>query len=284
MSASSSGSGEVPSAKTSPIRAEEIPQSNKIRVSRGTTANKHTENCDDAREIIEQIRTDQRLRETVTGIRENFRNVMTSTGNDRKAAKRAIDNEKMRLPATTWSGTFSRRKQGALLQHSGLLCADLDGLGRDRLDETREKLVKSPNLWALFVSPTGDGLKAVFRVPAEAESHKASFRAVEKHVRELSGLQIDKACSDVSRLCFLSHDPNAYLNEKAVELPFLIEAGPAENAVPPPPVGDEKLQARRRIAAELLGDIEWNGDGSGYGTCPGQHLHGRRRSPLHHSR
>ena len=227
----------------------------------------------DAKEIIEQIRTDNRLRETVTRIREKFWTVMTSTGNDRKAAKQAIDNEKKRLPATTWSGTFSRRKQDALLQHSGLLCADLDGLGRDRLDETREKLVKSTHLWALFVSPTGDGLKAVFRTSAEGGSHKASFRAVEKHVLELTGQQIDQACSDVSRLCFLSHDPNAYLNAEAIELPVPIEAEPAENVVPPPSVGDETLQARRRIAAELLGNIKWNGDSSGYCTCPGQHLH-----------
>src|SRR4029077_6460240 len=139
----------------------------------------------DAKEIIEQIRTDDRLRETVTGIRENFWNVMPSTGNERKGAKRAIDSEKKRLPATTWSGTFSRRKQDALLQHSGLLCADLDGLGRENLTEVRAKLRNSVHLWADFVSPTGDGLKPVFRVNADPPKHKASFRAVEKHVHEL---------------------------------------------------------------------------------------------------
>jgi hypothetical protein len=79
-------------------------------------------------------------------------------------------------------------------------------------------------LWALFVSPTGDGLKAVFRVPADPAKHKENIRAVEKYVRDLTGLRIDEACSDVARLCFMSHDPDAYLNEKAVELPPLADA------------------------------------------------------------
>jgi hypothetical protein len=54
-----------------------------------------------------------------------------------------------------------------LLAPSGLLCADLDNLGK-RLTEVRAKLAKSPYLFALFTSPTGNGLKAVLRVPADA--------------------------------------------------------------------------------------------------------------------
>src|SRR5439155_7046656 len=103
---------------------------------------------------------------------------------------------------------FARRKQDALSQHSGLLCGDLDQLGHENLADVRAKLRNSVHLWADFVSPTGDGLKAVFRANADPAKHKASFLAVEKHVRGLTGLQIDEACSDVSRLCFLSHDPD----------------------------------------------------------------------------
>jgi BT4734-like, N-terminal domain len=96
------------------------------------------------------------------------------------------------------------------LQHSGLLCADLDALG-DQLVDVRAKLLTSIHLWALFISPTGDGLKCIFRVPADAEKHKASFEAVKKHVFEFAGVQIDQSCSDVSRLCFLSYDPDVHL-------------------------------------------------------------------------
>src|SRR4030095_8758535 len=169
-----------------------------------------------------------------------------------------------------WSGSFHQRTAEELLEHSGLLCADLDELG-DQLLEVRGKLVGSPHRWALSASPTGDGLKCVFRVAAAVAEHKGSFRAVEKHVHELCGVQIDKSCSDVARLCFLSHDPDAYLNKQAVELPPLVQL--KQQTKVPGPFANEKLQRYREIAEEVLGDTNWHSDSSGYCTCPARHLH-----------
>jgi P4 family phage/plasmid primase-like protien len=109
-------------------------------------------------------------------------------------------------------------------------------------------------------------------VPAAKESHKASFRSVEKHVGDLTSLQIDQSCSDVARLCFLSHDPDAYLNESATELAPLAHNG--ESVQPAgAPLSREAIEIRRNIAREVLGDIDWTTDTRGLCTCPGQHLH-----------
>jgi P4 family phage/plasmid primase-like protien len=130
----------------------------------------------------------------------------------------------------------------------------------------------SPSLWALFASPTGDGLKCVFRVIDDAGKHKASFHAVEQHVRQLTGVQLDESCSNVARLCFLSHDPDAYLNDKAIELPPLIETEkPAPTAAAA--LCELEIKARQDIAGELLGAIDWNTETRGFCTCPGQHRH-----------
>ena len=109
----------------------------------------------DPKEIIASIRADQSfdLRVPVEKIRRTFDSVMASSNDDRKAAKQAVDGNKKRLPGVMWSGTFSRRKQDALLQHSGLLCADLDGLG-ERMVDVRTNLANGPHLWALFTSPS----------------------------------------------------------------------------------------------------------------------------------
>ncbi len=244
-----------------------------ILVSRVKNAiNTETEHCD-AKEIVEQIRTDLRLREEITEIRDEYWRVMAATNNDRKAAKKAVGNRKKRLPGVMWLGTFAHRKQDALLQHSGLLCADLDELGRDKVAEVRVKVQSSLYLWALFVSPTGDGLKAIFRVPADAKKHKASFRAMEKHVRELTGLQIDEACSDVSRLCFLSHDPDAYLNENAVELRPLADTEKDKAATAVAPLSSHKIERRRNLAKESLGEIRWVSETRGFATCPNLESH-----------
>jgi P4 family phage/plasmid primase-like protien len=242
-----------------------------VKTARDTTTQHY-----DAREIIESIRTEKhfKLREPVEKIRQRFRSIMASTGSDRKAAKEAVAQAKKMLPGVLWSGRFRNRKRNdpdKLSQHSGLLCADLDELG-DRIADVRAKLVTSPHLWALFLSPTGDGLKCVFRVAADAEKHKASFRAVEAHVRDLTSAQIDQACSDLSRLCFLSHDPDAHLNDKAVELPPLIETekpAPSATAV----MCEPEIESRQRIAVELLGTIDWRTEMRGCCTCPAQHLH-----------
>ena len=80
----------------------------------------------------------------------------------------------------------------------------------------------SPHLFAIFLSPTGSGLKALFRVPASADAHPASFEAVEAHIHKLTGCGIDQACKDVARLCFVSFDAALYHNPDAKELPILI--------------------------------------------------------------
>src|SRR5204862_3950378 len=138
--------------------------------------------------------------------------------------------------------------------------------------ETRAKLRESLHLFADFISPTGDGYKAVFRVRADANLHLASFLAVEAHICQLTGLPIDQKCKNVGRLCFLSYDPEAFLNNAAVELPPLVDSGQQPNSASAP-VDDEKLAMRRKIAGELLEDIEWKSDSGGFCTCPGQELH-----------
>src|SRR6266568_2336919 len=135
---------------------------------------------------------------------------------DGRDAKKAVAELKKSLPGVLWSGQFKTRDKNVaveerLVRHSGLLCADLDDLG-DCLAKVRALLLTSPHLWALFTSPTGTGLKAIFRVRPDAALHLASYRAVERHVHHLVGVQIDAACKDLARLCFVSFDPEVRHN------------------------------------------------------------------------
>lgn len=223
-----------------------------------------------AEEIIAAIRSDTELRDSIEKIRQKFQSVMAASGNDRRAAKQAVAEAKRMLPGVMWSGRFSSRNTNALLGHSGLLCADLDELG-ERFGGVRAKLTASPHVWALFASPTGDGLKCVLRVAAVADRHKASFRAVEQHVRDLTGVQIDQSCSDLGRLCFLSYDPNVHFNPNAQELPPLIET--PQSACPTASLAPADIEARRRVAGNMLGQIEWSSETRGYCKCPALHLH-----------
>ena len=111
----------------------------------------------------------------------------------------------------------------------------------------------------------------MFRVPADASKHAGSYRAVEKHVRELTGVQIDESCKDVARLCFMSYDPELYVNENAIELEPLPSR--RNQSRPSTPVSEVNLSERQRIASEMLGDIEWTVEKSGYCCVPWEALH-----------
>jgi hypothetical protein len=43
--------------------------------------------------------------------------------------RKAIEPFKKKLPAITFSGRFRQRANGAMIEHSGYICADLDSLG-----------------------------------------------------------------------------------------------------------------------------------------------------------
>ena len=131
---------------------------------------------------------------------------------------------KAQLPAVTASGVFSKRAASALVKHSGILIADLDLdenpqlLEPEQLASARKRLCADKHIYFLFSSPSG-GLKAGVKIDAtDADSHKAAFASVKDWFAENHGLVIDKACSDVSRLCFLSHDPNACIKSQPLTI------------------------------------------------------------------
>ncbi len=87
-----------------------------------------------------------------------------------------------------------------------------------QMAETRSKLATSPHVEGMFTSPTGSGIKALFRVPNYPDKHEMAFEALTRYCLELTGLTIDPSGKDVARLCFVSHDEESFYNEKATEL------------------------------------------------------------------
>jgi hypothetical protein len=172
--------------------------------------------------VLETIRGGgTRLKGLIAQIRNRFEAELAITG-DRHKAKKAVEALKKELPGVTFSGRFSERAGDKLIEHSGCLSADLDSLG-SQLPEIRKKLQASPYVSAMFLSPTAGGLKVIVRVPADHLKHEGSFRAVQKHFRELCGVEIDESGKDVSRLCFMSYDSNLYENRHAIEIAPLPE-------------------------------------------------------------
>jgi hypothetical protein len=134
---------------------------------------------------------------------------------------------KTNLPSYAFNGTFTERvKNEHLLQSSNLFCGDIDGLGADEVDSTISKLIQEvPDLVCAFKSPSNYGIKFILVLPDDAVSNDADFkkvfRAVSLHFKQRLGVTIDEACKDVRRVCFVSYDPDIYINYDAV--PFTYE-------------------------------------------------------------
>lgn len=145
-----------------------------------------------------------------------------------QGGKKGADGPKRQLPGVTFSGRFSHRDEKSLVEHSGLICADIDGV--ENLEGRKEQFASDAHVVAAFTSPTGTGLKVVFRCDP-AKPHKESYRSLEHHVFKNYGLAIDEKCKDSSRLCFVSHDPELIEHDDAQAIPYL--APKAETAPTP---------------------------------------------------
>lgn len=121
---------------------------------------------------------------------------------------------KEQLPAICFSGTFTNRSINGLKEHSGFICLDFDKYESvELMNKDRVKLSKDKFTYALFTSPSGDGLKVIVKIPNNSEKHKDYFNALEKHYNSDN---FDISCKDVSRVCYESFDSDMYINTKSV--------------------------------------------------------------------
>ena len=114
----------------------------------------------------------------------------------------------------TFSGMFTTRTDKALIKHSGLVCIDFDHL--QNLDSLRSQLLQDEyfDSQLLFRSPSGDGLKWVIEIDISQTPHADYFRAVANYLFQTYCVEADKSGKDISRACFLPHDPNCFINPK----------------------------------------------------------------------
>ena len=140
---------------------------------------------------------------------------------ERKARGEATDEDVRRYKANhfdfvLFSGLFRSRTDAGLFQHSGLLCLDMDHLGGpEALADLRQQLLQDPCFTTvlLFTSPSGDGMKWVVPIDlTRCPQHLTWFLALEQYVKERYGVAIDRKCSNLSRACFLPHDPGCYIH------------------------------------------------------------------------
>ena len=129
-----------------------------------------------------------------------------------KVGKNSINKLKRKLPAVSFGGKFERRSNEGLIEPSNLAVLDFDDVDKD----FKENLIGDSIIHAAFVSPSGNGVKALVKIGT-----KSSYSNYYKELTRRYG-SVDVG-GDVSRLCFVSYDPDIYINPDSEVLEDYIE-------------------------------------------------------------
>jgi putative DNA primase/helicase len=191
------------------------------------------------------------LKEQTLKVREKL---AKAGGNKKDPEVAAAKNE---LQCVTASGRFPKRAKEHLTTHTGLIQADFDHV--PDIPKLKAWLANDPHCALPFVSSTATGVKALFRVqPPDTDEpsvltlwhEKNAFPALTAYCQRTFGQRIDQSCVDVSRLCFLAHDPDATANWNAA--PLDVDAwlnGAEAKAIPKPKTTSDAAAANRQNAA-----------------------------------
>lgn len=130
--------------------------------------------------------------------------------------------KKLNLPAYTPSGIFSIRNARSLLIPSNVICVDIDGKDNPTIsntDQIKRIIGNLPFIWYCGDSVSGNGVFCLIKYE-NYRLHKLYFKALDQEFRQL-GIAIDNHCSDISRLRFVSYDPDPIINSDAVVFTFV---------------------------------------------------------------
>jgi len=129
--------------------------------------------------------------------------------------KQQRDFLKKQLAWICFSGKFSVRSNDAMISHSGFICLDFDGIPDHEFQLWRNKIKQDKRTYSLFTSPSGNGIKAIWRIPEckTNEEHNARFEAITQQFSDCR--YFDTNVKGWNRVCFESYDPELYLNHDA---------------------------------------------------------------------
>lgn len=131
---------------------------------------------------------------------------------------------KKQLLGFTPSGTFDNgRNAKAITTYNQHIVLDFDKIGKDKVAEKRQKAAAIPHTFCAFISPSGNGLKILVLVSSGLESHNVAIKQVSDYYAKELNIEIDSSGKDVSRLCFMSYDPDLYKNINPTPFPVNIE-------------------------------------------------------------
>jgi len=144
---------------------------------------------------------------------------------------------KSKLPAATFCAILEGgRKKEHLKQYNCITILDIDKLGGDKLQKTKESLFIDEYVSSYWESPSRDGVKGLIHLKYDFdinevgidESHKIAFSQLVEYFSEKHNIELDTSGSDFTRLCFICQDTQFILKERVKS--FKVEYKPIQKS------------------------------------------------------
>ena len=123
---------------------------------------------------------------------------------------------KDQLPVFTPTGLFSHRSIKGLVDYNGLICLDLDSV--ENVIKLKSRAIALNYVYAAFITPSGNGLKVLIKTNATVSTYKEKEIEVANAFFHDAGHLRDVRAKDLSRIQFVSYDPDIYVNENSTTL------------------------------------------------------------------
>lgn len=131
--------------------------------------------------------------------------------------------KKTNLPFYIFAGEFFERKDTKIKNYSYICVLDFDDLDVSIIETIKNELFKNKYIFAIWISPSGTGLKALIRFDLSNINivntsdfeiiHKEAYCQFRKSVSFYNNIQLDTTGSNISRMCYVSYDPNLLIKE-----------------------------------------------------------------------
>lgn len=147
-------------------------------------------------------------------LRQAIEHIRTLPEKDKRVWKERL------LPAVAYNGKFAEVSHTGLIEYSCMTAMDFDHIATpDEMIHLRNRLVKTPCVLMVFVTPYGHGLKAlVLHGNTDKDRHVDLY---EQLLQKFNVASKDVDCKDISRRHYLSYDPNIWVNPNPVPFHYV---------------------------------------------------------------
>ena len=140
------------------------------------------------------------------------------------------------LPAVAYNGTFIYVDAKGMDEYSHITAMDFDDiLTMDELMHLRNRLIKTPCVVCVFITPSGHGLKAlVLHDNTDLSKHTDLYNQL---LDKFNVASKDVNCKDLGRRNYLSYDPDIWVNPSPKLFHYIPSVKPQIKTIQPIPNG-----------------------------------------------